>query len=106
MRPLSLDHLTIIDATPLELIEAAAAGGFQKVGLRIVKPLAAAAIVEVVGQPQLQRELKALMAATGVSVGLIESIWLSADATPAALEPALAAGAELGARFVLVGGND
>jgi sugar phosphate isomerase/epimerase len=106
MRPLSLDHLTIIDATPLELIEAAAAGGFEKVGLRIVKPLAAAAIVEVVGQPQLQRELKALMAATGVSVGLIESIWLSADATPAALEPALAAGAELGARFVLVGGND
>src|SRR5690348_8387986 len=102
MRPLSLDHLTIIDATPLELIEAAAAGGFQRVGLRIVTPLAAAQVVDVVGQPQLQRQLKALMTTTGVSIGLIESIWLSADANPAALEAALAAGAELGARFILV----
>jgi len=106
MRPLSLDHLTIIDATPAELIEAAAAGGFARVGLRIVTPLAAAQVVDVVGQPQLRRELKALMATTGVSVGLIESIWLSADANPAALEGALATGAELGARFVLVAGND
>jgi sugar phosphate isomerase/epimerase len=106
MRPLSLDHLTVIDASPLQLIEAAAAGGFAQVGLRIVKPLAAAEVVDVVGQPLLQRQLKALMAATGVSIGLIESIWLSADADPAALEPALATGAELGARFALVGGND
>jgi sugar phosphate isomerase/epimerase len=106
VRPLSLDHLTIIDATPLELIEAAAAGGFERVGLRIVTPLSAAQAVDVIGQPQLKRQLKALMAATGVSVGLIESIWLSADANPAALEPALATGAELGARFALVAGND
>ncbi len=106
MRPLSLDHLTIIEATPLELVQAAAAGGFEKVGLRIVKPTAAAEIVKVVGQPQLQRDLKALMASTGVSIGLIESIWLSPDTDPATLEPALTTGAELGARLVLVAGND
>jgi sugar phosphate isomerase/epimerase len=106
VRPLSLDHLTVIEASPLELIEAAAAGGFTHVGLRIVRPLAAADIVEVVGQPQLQRELKARMSATGVKVGLIESIWMAADTDPASLEPALATGAELGARLVLVGGND
>lgn len=106
MRPLSLDHLTIIEATPLELIQAAAAGGFEQVGLRIVRPTAAAAIVEVIGQPQLQRDLKALMASTGVSIGLVESIWLSSDTNPSDLEPALAAGAELGARYVLVSGND
>jgi sugar phosphate isomerase/epimerase len=106
MRPLSLDHLTIIEASPLELVEAAAAGGFDAVGLRIVTPLAAATVVDVIGQPQLQRELKALMAATGVSVGLIESIWLSPDADPAKLEPALATGAALGARRALVAGND
>jgi sugar phosphate isomerase/epimerase len=106
MRPLSLDHLTIIDATPLELIEAAAAGGFDHVGLRIVQPLAAAPVVDVVGQPALRRELKAATAANGVSVRLIESVWLGPDADPQTLEPALAAGAELGARFVLVAGND
>ncbi len=106
MRPLSLDHLSIIEATPRELVQAAAAGGFENVGLRIVRPTAAADIVEVVGQPQLQRDLKALMASTGVSIGLIESIWLSPDTDPAALEPALATAAELGARLVLVAGND
>jgi sugar phosphate isomerase/epimerase len=106
MRPLSLDHLTALEASPLELIEAAAAGGFQQVGLRIVRPLAAADIVEVIGQPQLQRDIKAKIAATGVSIGLIESIWMAPDTDPASLEPAIATGAGLGARFVLVGGND
>jgi sugar phosphate isomerase/epimerase len=106
VRPLSLDHLTVIDASPLDLIEAAAAGGFQHVGLRIVQPLAAAEVADVIGQPALRRDLKAAMAATSVSVQLIESIWLGPDADPPALEPALAIGAELGARFVLVAGND
>ncbi len=68
MRPLSLDHLTIIEATPLELIEAAAGGGFDRVGLRIVQPTAAAPVADVIGQPQLRRDLKALMQTTGVSV--------------------------------------
>ena len=106
MRRLSLDHLTIIDATPLELIDAAAAGGFDAVGLRIVTPLAAKPAAEVIGQPQMLRDLKARTAATGVSIGLIESIWLSPETDPASLEPALATGAELGARFALVAGND
>lgn len=106
MRPLSLDHLTVIDATPLELIDAAAAGGFERVGLRIVQPTAAAPVIDVIGRPELRRDLKARMAATGVSIGLIESIWLSPETDIAELEPALAAGAELGARFVLVAGND
>lgn len=106
MRPLSLDHLTVIDASPRELIEAAAAGGFQHVGLRIVQPLAAAEVADVIGDAALKRDLKAAMAATGVSVRLIESIWILPQSDPLALEPALATGAELGARFVLVAGND
>jgi sugar phosphate isomerase/epimerase len=106
LRPLSLDHLTVIEASPLELIEAGAAGGFEQVGMRIVRPTAAADIVDVIGQPQLQRELKTLMASTGVSIGLIESIWLSPESDPASLEPALMTGAELGACRALVVGND
>jgi sugar phosphate isomerase/epimerase len=106
VRPLSLDHLTVIDASPLELIEAAAAGDFQHVGLRIVQPLAAAEVANVIGQPALRRDLKAAMAATGVSIRLIESIWMAPETDPAGLKPALATGAELGARFVLVAGND
>jgi sugar phosphate isomerase/epimerase len=104
--PLSLDHLTVIDAAPLELIDAAAAGGFDAVGLRIVTPLAAKEAFPVVGQPDVQRALKSRMAATGIEIGLIESIWLGADADPDALEPVMATGAELGARLALVAGND
>jgi sugar phosphate isomerase/epimerase len=104
--PLSLDHLTVIDAAPLELIDAAAAGGFDAVGLRIVTPLAAKEAFPVVGQPDLQRTLKSRMAATGIAIGLIESIWLGADANADALEPAMATGAELGAQLALVAGND
>lgn len=106
MRPLSLDHLTVINATPLQLIEAAAAGGFQHVGLRIVQPLAAQPVADVIGDAAVRRDLKAAMAATGVSIRLIESIWLGPETDPLSLEPALATGAELGARFVLVAGND
>jgi sugar phosphate isomerase/epimerase len=106
VRPLSLDHLTVIDASPLELIEAAAAGGFDHVGLRIVQPLAAAAVTDVIGDATLRRNLKAAMAATGVSIRLVESIWLGPETDVRALEPAMATGAELGARFVLVAGND
>jgi sugar phosphate isomerase/epimerase len=106
VRPLSLDHLTVIEASPVELIEAAAAGGFAYAGLRIVQPLAAATVADVIGNAALRRDLKAAMAATGVSVRLIESIWLGPEANPSALEGAFAAGAELGARFALVAGND
>jgi sugar phosphate isomerase/epimerase len=104
--PLSLDHLTVINATPLELIDAAAAGGFDAVGLRIVTPFAAKEVFPVIGQPDVQRALKARMASTSVKIGLIESIWLGADADPDALTPAMATGAELGAAFALVAGND
>ena len=48
--PLSLDHLTVIDATPIELIDAAAAGGFDAVGLRIITPLAAKKVFPVIGR--------------------------------------------------------
>ncbi|MCA1646004.1 MAG: hypothetical protein LC797_11255 [Chloroflexi bacterium] len=38
MDQLSLAHLTVLDATPLQLIDGAAAGGFELIGLRIVPP--------------------------------------------------------------------
>lgn len=103
---LSLDHLTVLDATPRELIEAAAAGGFDAAGLRIVPPQKTDSVAEVIGRPDVVRELKSLMRDTGVRIGLVESVWLAPDTNIAALEPALATGAELGARFVLVCGND
>ena len=45
---LSLAHMTVLDAGPLELIEAAIAGGFDAIGLRVVPPAPTDALVPVV----------------------------------------------------------
>jgi sugar phosphate isomerase/epimerase len=104
MNVISLAALTIIDAGPVEQIRAAAAAGFDAVGLRIVP--AEATDVPVVGDAPLLREIKRLLADTGLSVLDMEVIRLVPDTQVAALLPALEIGAELGAGYVLVIGND
>ena len=41
MHKLSLHHLTMLDAHPLQLVDAAQAGGFDYYGLRVVAPTVA-----------------------------------------------------------------
>jgi sugar phosphate isomerase/epimerase len=106
MHKLSLHHLTMIDAHPLELVEAAAAGGFDYYGLRIVPPTPADSIVEVADNPKLVRELATRMSATGVRLLDIEAIWLQPMTNVQALLPALDTGRQLGARHVLTVGFD
>ncbi|WP_252406623.1 hypothetical protein, partial [Acinetobacter pittii] len=73
-RLLSLAHLTVIDAGTLELIRAAAAGGFDHAGLRIVAPTASDSIVPVIGDQAMIRAILAEMAATGVGILDVEAI--------------------------------
>ena len=47
MRPLSLHHLTMLQAHPLELVEAAAAGGFDYCGLRLVAPMSSDTVFDL-----------------------------------------------------------
>jgi sugar phosphate isomerase/epimerase len=106
MRLLSLAHFTVIDADPVTLIDAGVAGGFDTVGLRIVPPLPTDTIIPVIGDLPLQRRIKERMADTGIRILDVEAIWLTPQTDVAALEPALALGAELGAGYVLVVGHD
>lgn len=103
---LSLAHLTVLDADPLTLVEAAAAGRFDAVGLRIVPPMPADQIVPVIGNARLIGEIEARLDATGVQIFDIEAVWLMPHTDVAALKPALELGARLGARYLLVVGND
>ncbi|TYL85652.1 sugar phosphate isomerase/epimerase [Bradyrhizobium rifense] len=103
---LSLAHFTIIDAGPLELIEAGAAAGFDTVGLRIVPPPGAAPIVPVVGDVAMQRAIKARLAATGMRILDMEAVWLLPETDVASLGPMLDVSAELGAQHLLACGND
>lgn len=106
MRSISLAHLTVIDADPLTLIDASAAGGFDAIGLRIVPPLPGDRIVPVVGDIPLQRRIKERLAATGLRILDIEAIWLSPQTQVDDLQSALDVGVELGARYVLTVGFD
>jgi sugar phosphate isomerase/epimerase len=103
---LSLAHLTVLDAHPLELIDAAVAGGFDAIGLRIVAPMPTDTIVPVIGDEPLIREIEQRLDATGRRIFDIESVWLMPHTDVAALEPALALGSRLGARHLLVVCND
>ena len=105
-RPLSLEHLTMIDASPAELIDAAAAGGFAMVGLRVVPPQPPNQLMPGFDDPRLVRDLKKQSSDTGVAVGMIEAIWLAPETDPAEIERALAIGGELGAQYALICGND
>lgn len=103
---LSLAHLTVLDAHPLELIDAALAGGFDALGLRIVAPMPTDTIVPVIGDEALIRSIEERLDATGRRVFDIEAVWLMPHTDVVALEPALALGRRLGARHLLVVGND
>jgi len=106
MHKLSLHHLTMLDAHPLQLVDAAAAGNFDYCGLRIVAPTAADTIVDVAGNPALVRDLASRLSATGIQLLDIEAIWLQPSTKIEALVPALEAGRTLGAKHVLSVGFD
>ena len=103
---LSLAHLTVVDATPLELIDAAAAGGFDSIGLRIVAPMVTDPIVAVVGDEPMIRAIERRLADTGVDILDAEAVWLRPDTDVATYRPAIETAARLGAAHFLVVGND
>jgi sugar phosphate isomerase/epimerase len=103
---LSLAHLTVLDAHPLDLVDAAVAGRFDAVGLRIVPPTPADAIVPVVGNEPLIRALLAKLGDSAIEVLDVESIWVGPDIDVPALRPALEVAHRLGAKHVVTMGND
>jgi sugar phosphate isomerase/epimerase len=96
----------MLDASPLELIDAAAAAGFSHVGLRIVPPVPDPAWRSIVGDIRAENAVKQRLAATGVKVLDIEAFWMEPGSHVDAWKPAFAFGAELGARYLVVICND
>jgi len=106
MQLLSLAHFTVVDADPLTLIDAAWAGGFDAVGLRIVPPFPTDHVFPVIGDAGMIRTIQRRLEETGIRVFDVEAIWLRPDSNVAALEPALDVAVALGAGYVIVVGND
>ena len=103
---LSLAHFTVVEADPITLIEAAQAGGYDAIGLRIVPPFPTDHVFPVIGDRNVIRSIKRRLLETGVRVLDVEAIWLTAESDVATLEPALNTAVELGAGHVIVVGND
>ena len=103
---LSLAHLTVLDADPLTLLDSAAAGRFDAVGLRIVPPMPTDRVVPVIGNTRLIGEIEARLDSTGIRILDIEAVWLMPHTDVTALKPALELGACFGAKHLLVVGND
>jgi sugar phosphate isomerase/epimerase len=105
MSELSLSPLTIIRATHREMVEAAAAGGFDAVGFRLIAPRPGDPVHTIGGAAGI-KDLRRLMQDNGVNLFDIESLWMSPITDPPSIRPALEVCAELGGRYLLVAGND
>lgn len=106
LRPLSLSALTILELTPPEMVDCAAQAGYNHVGLRLLQATATEPNYDLVGDTLMIREILARLRDTDVSVLDIEILRLKPDTDVKDYQAVLETGAKLGARFVLVAGND
>lgn len=103
LRELSLAHLSVLDATPPELVKVAAAAGFRKIGIRIsATPSVGVPPYDMLGDTPVLRETLARLADTGVSVLDVEFLRFEPEVPQGIPEGFLEAGARLGAQYVLV----
>ena len=103
LRELSLAHLSVLDATPPELVTVAAAAGFRKVGIRLTAtPSVGVPPYDMLGDTPLLRETLARLADTGVSVLDVEFLRFEPEIPIGIPEGFLEAGARLGAQYAQV----
>ena len=103
MHELSLAHLSVLDATPPELVTVAARAGFRKIGIRLsATPSVGVPPYDMLGDTPMLRETLARLADTGVSVLDVEFLRFEPENPQGIPEGFLEAGARLGAQYVLV----
>jgi sugar phosphate isomerase/epimerase len=105
-RAISLAALTVLELTPPEMVSCAAEAGYHHVGIRLIPATTTEPQHDIVGDTPMLRELEHRLAATGVQVLDVEIFRLKPDTRVADYEAAVATAARLGARELLVAGND
>jgi sugar phosphate isomerase/epimerase len=99
---LTLGWLTLLDTPPADVVTAAAAGGFDSVGVRITGRRLSDSYYPVVGHPSALREIRRRLADTGVRLSNTSIYHLYPEITLDHLQPAIEATAELGAEIIVV----
>lgn len=105
-RTIGLAHLTFLQHTPAQLIELAAAAGFDAVSLRLSPASEDDDAARRYSAPESVAEARRACDRTGVQVLDVEVFGFTADTEPSALVPGLDAAAALGARYLLVNCRD
>jgi sugar phosphate isomerase/epimerase len=105
-RPLSLAALTVLELSPPDMVACAAEAGYSHAGLRLLPATDNEPTWPAVGDTPMVRELERRLADTGVRTLDIEIFRLKPDTDVRSYMPALETGARLGAKHVLVAGND
>jgi sugar phosphate isomerase/epimerase len=106
-RALSLAALTALELAPPELVSTAAAAGYSHVGLRLIPATPTEPQHAMIGDTPMVRETRARLDATGVSVLDVEIFRLKPDTDVVRdAQGIVETGASLGAKHLLVAGND
>lgn len=105
LNPLYLAPTSLADAPPLEFVRAAAAAGYDGVGLRL-NASPGLPFHPVLGDAPLVRELAAALRDSGLAVLDVYSFYLQPATDVRAFAPALELGASLGAKYALTMGDD
>ena len=106
MRILSLAALTVLELAADEQIICANKTGYQAVGLRLIPATPTEQHTSLRHDIACQKRVKSLLASTGISVLDIEIFRLKPDTNVRDYLPYIELGCELGARNLLVAGND
>lgn len=105
-RPISLAALTVLELTPTERVRCAAEAGFSHVSLRLLPATPQEPAYDLVGDTPQVRALAREISASGLQVLDVEIFRLQAATVVGDFEAAVATAARLGARQLLVAGND
>ncbi len=102
----SLAHLTLLDLPPSQLIAVAALAGYQQIGIRLLPASPGGASYPLMHDAGALADTLARMRDTGVGVFDLEIVRLGAAFRASELEPFFEVGAQLGAKAMLVAGDD
>ncbi len=102
----SMAYLTSHRCGVAEALRVAAQHGYGSIGVRLLPNGPGGPHQALIGQPQLMREAQAVQRDTGVGVFDLEIVRIGADFRASDYRPLFEAGAALGARAVLVAGDD
>lgn len=106
MHRIGLAALTVLELSPPDMVSCAADAGFDSIGLRLIPPTSEEVQHPMVGDTPLVRETARRIADTGVPVLDIELFRLKPETNVSDYRAAVETGAQLGAREVLLAGND